>query len=80
MSEWQPIETCPQDTFCLVHEGGAIRTMYRSGGVWQPTAIIVDQWGQGVDPTRVGVTVRETGVYEPSHWMPLPEPPDDGPA
>jgi hypothetical protein len=77
VSEWQPIETCPANTFCLVYEDGAIRTMFRTDGVWEATAIIVDEYGQGVDPARLGVKVRETGVYEPTHWMALPEPPKE---
>jgi hypothetical protein len=45
--------------------------MYRSQGEWQATAMALDTWGQ---PTHL-IPVRETGVYEPTHWMPLPAPP-----
>jgi hypothetical protein len=74
MSEmtWQPIETCPPDGLFLVHEDGAIRVMYRSRGEWQATAVAIDEWGS----SRSDIGVRETGVYNPTHWMPLPARPD----
>ena len=74
MSDWQPIETCPQDGFFLVHQDGAIRLMFRTRGEWQATALALDQYG---DPNHA-IKVRETGVYEPTHWMPLPDPPKVG--
>ena len=74
MSEWQPIETCPQDGIFLVHQAGAIRVMFRNRGAWQATAHAIDVHGD--DPGH-GITVRETGVYEPTHWMPLPERPSE---
>jgi hypothetical protein len=75
MSEWRPIETCPQDGLFLVYQDGAMRLMYRSRGEWQATAVAVDQWGASI----ADIKVRETGVYEPTHWMPLPGPPDRAP-
>lgn len=71
--DWQPIETAPQDGFFLVYEGGAMRTMLREKGQWLPTALAWDQFGAPLSNARV----RETGVYDPTHWMPLPEPPKD---
>jgi hypothetical protein len=76
MAEWRPIETCPQDTFCLVYQDGAIRTMLRENGAWLSLAVAIDKFGDVVP----GVDVRETGVYEPTHWMPLPDPPLDNPS
>jgi hypothetical protein len=69
--QWLPIESCPANGLFLVHEDGAIRVMYRSRGEWQATALALDAWGS----TTVDIKVRETGVYEPTHWMPLPLPP-----
>lgn len=71
MSEWQPIETCPQHGLFIVHQDGAIRIMFRDGGEWQATALALDQYG---DPDH-RIKVRETGVYAPTHWMQIPEPP-----
>lgn len=74
MSEhWKPIESCPQDGLFLVYQDGAMRMMYRCRGEWQATATALDMYG---DPdTRI--KVRETGVYDPTHWMPLPDRPTD---
>jgi hypothetical protein len=69
--KWQPIATLTEDGLYLVHQDGAIRTMLREKGVWVSTAVALDVWG---DPDR-RIKVRETGVYEPTHWMPLPEAP-----
>ena len=44
MSDWQPIETCPQDGFFLVHQDGAIRLMFRTRGEWQATASAQRGW------------------------------------
>ena len=32
--EWQPIETCPQEGYFLVHEDTAIRLLLRIAGKW----------------------------------------------
>jgi hypothetical protein len=71
---WEPIETCPQDGLFLVHEDGAIRIMYRTRGTWEATAVALDPIHG--EPMR-DIKVRETGVYTPTHWMPLPDPPAD---
>jgi len=67
VSDWMPIETAPKDVPILAYEpyewgGGAVVTIY-----WQPNVNYVagGYWGGG-SPLR---------VYEPTHWMPLPEPP-----
>jgi hypothetical protein len=59
VSEWQPIETAPQDgTWVLV---------FRPRGMWNKIRIgyFDGQWRtpERMDPIR------------PTHWMPLPEPP-----
>lgn len=63
MSEWQPIETAPQDgTEVLLHcAEGDINVAYWDGTWWADTI-------EGGDVTR-------RGSGEPTHWMPLPEPP-----
>lgn len=55
----------------LVHEDGAIRCMLWEHGSWESTSIAKNMWGDTVP----GVRVRDTGVYQPTHWMPLPDPP-----
>ena len=76
MSDWQNISTAPKDGFFIVYEDGAMRMMLRERGRWLSTAVALDEHG---DPTR-SVRVRETGVYNPTHWMPLPPPPREGEA
>jgi hypothetical protein len=61
---WQPIETAPERRAVLVwHPGlgmGGWNVMRRDGKTWRETA-------------HDGRALKEG--YEPSHWMPLPEPP-----
>lgn len=74
VSEWIACsERMPEpSTMCLVHEDGAMRCMlYNARCEWECLAVALDQYG---DALR-GVRVRESGVYEPTHWMPLPAPP-----
>lgn len=74
MSDWRPIETAPKDdTACLVWNGTNV-SVARFGEVRQSGK--VEWW-----PLANGETVddnthyHEMMVVEPSHWMPLPEPP-----
>lgn len=59
---WRPIETAPRDgTMILV-------------GRWDQGLATVygDHWAE--DP---GCWYDSSGLFEPTHWMPLPEPPED---
>lgn len=62
MSEWQPIETAPAADFVLVTAKGEMPRVARTY-----TGNVHGAWimaeGQG------GVV-----IYQPTHWMPLPEP------
>jgi len=66
MTEWQPIETAPKDGFynIMVSEGL---------GVYMAT------WSRlGPLPNTKFGWVTNTGFQvDPTHWMPLPEPPCD---
>lgn len=73
MSEWQPVETAPQDGFFLVYEDGAMRTMQRDNGVWSHSAIAVRRDTYGDEHLIDGAIIRDV-IREPTHWMPLPEP------
>ena len=82
MTEWQPIETAPRDGFFLVYEDGAVRTMFRLKGEFHSPAYPAIE---GVYDNIVGEDAKRiTGgralkvcdiIREPTHWMPLPEPP-----
>lgn len=61
MSEWQPIETAPKDTPILV---GPTKRM----GIC--VAMLTDRDGWETETPSEWV-----GMYTPTHWMPLPEPP-----
>lgn len=64
MSEWRPIETAPKDgTTILVAGQGSTAWMAK----WRPMKRVPDRWesiGLGALP------------FYPTHWMPLPDPPD----
>lgn len=59
--EWQPIETAPKD-------GTDILTWTHLPDAFNP--YIVVKWKRGT-----WVAVDPLGEYLPTHWMPLPEPP-----
>ena len=60
---WQPIETAPKDSteILLFSEGW---------GVW------VDKWTKIDDEEMWLMCDQWENPVEPTHWMPLPEPPD----
>ena len=57
MSEWQPIETVPDDARYII---GA----WLDGQRWR-AAQVFNEYGDWVD-------VRSDMIHEPTHWMPLP--------
>lgn len=79
MSEWQPIETSPKDgTRVLIFNGyGA---MDIAGYVEQFTErlefVRSDKDGDVYQTVRNDFSYWDTDIaYDPTHWMPLPEPP-----
>lgn len=82
--KWQPIETAPKDEFVLLYEDGAMRCGRLEGGKWAPAEIpvLVDEFGnqivsREIAMTRPGQRLELSGfLYEPTHWMPLPEAPN----
>ena len=72
MIDWQPIETAPKDGRILVY-GGTLENDLR-----------------GKEPSGIALVYAETlcvadtcyydaWIVEPTHWMPLPEPPETKP-
>jgi hypothetical protein len=65
VSEWQPIETAPRDRGLI--------------GYWAYSKWPPGEWSYGIMKTVAGswVDVGTCDPYltEPTHWMPLPEPP-----
>lgn len=70
--KWQPIETAPK--------GGDVLMLYCGGAIiigYYETAL---EWGKGSDPVNSWVDYDfEPGDkrLNPTHWMPLPEPPEE---
>lgn len=64
MSNWQPIETAPKDKNVLVVSADNDKPMraMKTWGDWY------------VFPIGHGLKL----AHEPTHWMPLPEPPTGG--
>ena len=68
MTDWQPIETAPRDGTWILLTGGSVG--------WD--------WDGDSKPRVVAAQFSERnaghyGEYEnPTHWMPLPEPPGEG--
>lgn len=75
---WQPIETAPRDgTEILLFQAIQYGVMMRVGN-W-------DERGEHIDTGKrvAGWTEADDGYIgciEPTHWMPLPEPPTQGDA
>lgn len=63
MSEWQPIETAPKDGTAIILSAysGALDRMVSWDGRWS-------DWG--------GVWTHHGRISQPTHWMPLPTPPN----
>ena len=85
---WQLIETAPKDGYMLVHEDGAIRALFRYKGEWQKIgypAIIYPPYGdvlvgedaKGILPSGCALEIRDGCCENPTHWMPLPQPPKE---
>ena len=64
-SSWQPIESAPKDTEILVYTKP-----------WGPIiATLSEEFGEWLSRMQVPVSIREDDEL-PTHWQPLPEPPD----
>jgi hypothetical protein len=73
MSEWQPIETAPKD--------GKILAWCPQRGVCAPAYWNEDKYAKNPRPYWTHWGERMCGTLatrkdQPTHWMPLPEPPE----
>lgn len=73
MSDWQPIETAPKDG-----------TRILLGGCKLMSSVQIGWWGAGRYINRsVGYerdwTTGSTYGFNPTHWMQLPQPPEQQP-
>lgn len=66
---WRPIETAPKDgTLVLLHDPRAAKRRVKTGSWLPPEA------GWAV----YGFKDVHGCFFEPTHWQPLPAPPEDG--
>lgn len=76
MSEWQPISTAPKGKPVLLWAGGSVSVGEHGTAAWQTEWNgLVDgelAWAGGYDNAGLAT------VHNPTHWMPLPDPPDAG--
>lgn len=71
MSDWQPIETAPRDgTTFIATDGNEVEPVYY---------VRYSHWSVGEYDLRY--SSRQEGEeslwFNPTHWMPLPKPPED---
>lgn len=81
---WQPIETAPKDgrEVLVIHRG--VRRIARWASVWHRDNQMWVADNPLSDPPTVaglGPELPETDPFHrpgPTHWMPLPQPPEEG--
>ncbi len=76
MSEWMPIDSAPKDQMILLFRPNAIRWGRVSPGQYNE-----DRFAKKPRPfwdgwLKIGGTT-DWRKWEPTHWMPLPDPPTD---
>jgi hypothetical protein len=66
MNDWQTIETAPKDGTSILGWNGEEMTVVS----WFKNHLYEGLWSQSVPGTY-----SQDTEWEPTHWMPLPEPP-----
>lgn len=66
--EWQPIETVPEDRYILLHYEGPFDDTSSPG-------ITVGKWLGERGWWTTAIWAGSSGRGTPTHWMPLPGPP-----
>lgn len=69
LNQWRTIKTAPRD-------GTKIQIMVRKKGKWQ--IIGNTHWKKTMSHRDGGYWVSWTHYYDPTHWRPLPLPPQEG--
>ena len=76
MMDWQPIETAPKDVAVLLYRPDAYQWARIAVGQWNDDHFAKRPcpfWGMRPQDT----TKRAARAWEPTHWMPLPNPPNE---
>lgn len=72
MNKWQPIDTAPKDgTVILGYEKRGIVSMYWETYFIRPEGEVFGFWELGVEEEE------SDDMWTPTHWMPLPPPPQE---
>ena len=78
-AEWQPIETAPKtdnDQFVLLSLSDGEESRLTIIGWWCSAE---NGWHErALYETADGETMKLVGPWQPTHWMPCPEPPKQG--
>jgi hypothetical protein len=79
MTKWQPIETAPKDgTVVLGFANNEDGTVFLSEIMWcKKNETIIGVTNSVVGPNQ-WFSLLSSGSVCPTHWMPLPEPPELG--
>ena len=74
---WQPIETAPKDgTEIFLHCPGSTRPKI---GSWRVDGLMSERGEMWLDDSYDDFSTSfESCPLDPTHWMPLPTPPDSG--
>lgn len=80
MSEWQPIETAPKDgTRIILAQNGGVEVgswHAEDSGYYETISSTASERKQRWVQTSDGYWTGLDEIYDPTHWMPLPSPPD----
>lgn len=81
--EWQPIDTAPKDGSEIIlyphHMSGVWDSFADSWRVWQiplNADLLIDASGHKLGNPVFEVMANSLGMPDPTHWMPLPPPPE----
>jgi len=78
--DWQPIKTAPKGRLILVGYRNKLGNWSTTRGRWVSSEVIESYWEDAEAPEgwyEDPLEGEECYWIEPTHWMPLPEPPSD---
>ena len=77
MSEWQPIDTAPKDQVILLYGRIDPSTEFEKL-TWEKPAVFSGYWCWMDDAWCPSGGTWAGPFMEVTHWMPLPQPPEEG--
>ena len=84
MAEWRDIASAPEGELVLLYEDGAMRLAFKTSRGWEQPPVPIwrsEPWGDALSTQDLrahglkGELALSDCLCEPTHWMPLPEPP-----